>query len=272
MGLASPLVAQRRFRLPEAMKEVSGLYVEQPNRLWWHNDSGHAPVLYLTDGEGRLQAAYPLACNSIDWEDISHDEQGNIYIGDIGDNREVRDTLTIYRFQPANGQLDSLRYQYEGGQHFNSEAFFWHNDSLHIFTKSRIRRAKLPVYHFVVPAQMGVHTATLRDSFALRKRVVTAAAIDEDTGKVGLLAYYFTRRLGFIPYSAANVYWFDDYSGNRFLRGQMTSKRISCVVATQYESLDIWEGDEWMVASEQTLFIKAKAKKVKAKRRPVPMR
>jgi hypothetical protein len=46
----------------------------------------------------------------------------------------------------------------------------------------------------------------------------------------------------------------------------MRSRRISFIVATQYESVDFLNPDQLLVASEQTLFIKAKAKRVKWKR------
>ncbi|RME99948.1 MAG: hypothetical protein D6772_06985, partial [Bacteroidetes bacterium] len=97
----------------------------------------------------------------------------------------------------------------------------------------------------------------------LRKRVVTAAAIDQQTGELALLAYFYTRRLGFIPYSAANVYTFRGGPEGYPLRGVCRERRISFLVATQYESLDFWGQEELLVASEMTLFIKAKAKRVR---------
>ena len=200
-----------------------------------------------------------------DWEDLTHDDAGRLFIGDFGDNRRMRSQLQVYRYDPQDESMDSLQFSYPDDRFYDVEAFFWHRDSLHLFTKSRIQRAELSTYHFVVPAAVGQHTAELRDSLQLRKRVVTAAAIHPETGQVALLAYYFKFRLGFIPYSAANVYYFSDYPEGHFLQGKQRSRRISLFLATQYESLDFLTAERLMVASEQTVFIKPKAKRIRWK-------
>ena len=252
-----------RFRLPMELYEVSGLVVSGQDSLWWHNDGGNAAELFLTNRAGQLLQQIPLPLQNYDWEDLTHDDKGNLYLGDFGDNRRNREVLKIYKYNPKTGVVDSLSFSYQNGQKHDTEAFLWHQDTFHLFTKSRIKRADLVTYHYVVPAHGGQQTAILRDSLSLRKRAVTAAAIHPETGTVALLAYYYTRRLGFIPYSAANVYFFEDYPDGRFLQGRRQSRRISFLVATQYESLDFLNSEELLVASERTLFIKAKAKRIR---------
>lgn len=255
----------RCFKLPAQLEEVSGLYRQANDSLWWHNDSGSAPVLYLTNAHGELLDQRRLPVRAIDWEDITADNNGNIYIGDFGDNRRRRDELRVYRYSLADNRVDSIVFEYPHGKKYDVEAMAWQGDELHLFTKSRIAKGMLMTYHMVLPDQAGAYTAELRDSFALRKRVVTAAAYDEVTGDWTLLAYFYKRRLGFIPYSAANVFVFKNAPAGYPLRGQMLRKRISWLVATQYESVDFWDGRHILVASEKTLFIKAKAKRVRRK-------
>lgn len=256
----------RKFRLPNELREVSGLVVTSADSLWWHNDGGNNAELFLTNGRGEIQSTINLSTViNQDWEDLTHDGQGRLFIGDFGDNRRMRSPLQVYCYDPRLEQLDSLQFSYPDDRFYDVEAFFWHQDSLHLFTKSRIQRADLTTYHFVVPAMAGQHIAELRDSLELRKRVVTAAAIHPESGQVALLAYYFKFRLGFIPYSAANVYYFTDYPEGHFLQGKRCSRRISLFLATQYESLDFLTQERLLVASEQTVFIKPKAKKVRWK-------
>lgn len=268
--LSVPLMAQskspRKFRLPQELREVSGLVVNSVDSLWWHNDGGNAAELFLTNGRGEIQSAIslPTIINQ-DWEDLTQDDQGRLFIGDFGDNRRVRSQLQVYRYDPRQEQLDSLQFSYSDHRFYDVEAFFWYQDSLHLFTKSQIKRADLMTYHFVLPAESGPQTAELRDSLPLRKRAVTAAAIHPETGQVALLAYYFKFRLGFLPYSAANVYYFKDYPEGHFLKGEMCSRRISLFLATQYESLDFLSPERLLVASEQTVFIKPKAKRIRWK-------
>ena len=256
----------RRLRLPYELKEVSGLAITAADSLWWHNDSGNSPSLFLSDRSGVLATELALPLRNRDWEDLTHDADGNLYLGDFGDNRRRRDDLKIYRIDPKLMKVDSFPFIYQDGLHHDTEAFLWHQDTFHLFTKSPISRDDLMTYHYVLPVAEGPQVAILRDSLPIRKRAVTAAAIHPETGRVALLAYYYTKRLGFIPYSAANVYFFENYPEGHFLRGRMRSRRISFVVATQYESLDFLNADQLLVASETTLFIKAKAKRIRRRR------
>lgn len=259
-----------KIRLPEELNEVSGLYIQSADSLWWHNDSGGKAALYLSDRDGELRsvAQIPTAQNT-DWEDLTYDTNGHIYIGDFGNNRRQRTDLRIYRYNPDTEQTETIYFDYPQSAQYDVEAFVWFQDALHLFTKSRISRADLTSYHFVVPAVAGNHQAVLLDSLVLRKRAVTAAAVDHESGRMVLLAYYYTKRLGFIPYSAANIYCFEPSAEGRWLQQPMRSRRISFLIATQYESVDFLNPNQVLVASEQTLFIKAKAKRVKWKGKKV---
>lgn len=266
-GLAQP----RKIKLPPVLNEVSGLYYAGPDSLWWHNDSGDAPALYLTDSQGRIQKQVVLpALRNVDWEDITADNRGRLYIGDFGNNGSRRRDLRIYAYDPAEESLDSISFRYpdqtafpplQGS--FDVEAFFWHNDSLHLFSKSRMPKSSFVTRHYVLSDRASDQTAELRDSLLLRKRVVTGAALDHATGTVALVAYYYRKLLGILPLSKASVFLFRDYPAGHFLRGPYRRKRISCLVAPQYESIDFTGGRFLYVASEKTLFVKPRAKRIK---------
>jgi hypothetical protein len=68
---ASGLVASRRY---------SGVF-------WTICDSGNLPLLFAIDRTGKLLAEYALdKTANVDWESIAVDDQGNLYIGDVGNN------------------------------------------------------------------------------------------------------------------------------------------------------------------------------------------
>ena len=71
--------------------------------VWWtHNDSGNAPTLYATTMEGKLIREVPLpSASNLDWEDLALDQQGNLWVGDIGDNLRWRSSITLYRVPTA---------------------------------------------------------------------------------------------------------------------------------------------------------------------------
>ncbi len=277
--MAAQIGAQaKRFRLPAVLEEASGLYYAAPDSLWWHNDSGDGPRLLLTDGAGRLQREVLLPVRHVDWEDITHDNQGNIYIGDFGNNANRRKDLCIYIYRPNENVIDSILFDYPD-QHafpppvaqwnFDMEGFFWHEDSLHLFSKNRLQKGNYYTKHYTLPAQSGTYTAVLRDSVHLKKRVVTAAAISPDGQTVALLAYYFNRRLGFVPITATSIYAFHHFNDNNFTKGKIRKQPVrKFLVPTQYEALDFIDNRRVYVASERTPLFRQRAKRVRLRLPP----
>lgn len=263
---------KKQFRLPDVLKEVSGLHYAAPDSLWWLNDSGNSPTLYLTNGVGEIKAQIHLPIRNVDWEDLTGDDKGRLYIGDFGNNRSLRQDLKIYAYEPATGKLDSIAFRYpdqanyngtSATQSFNVEGFFWYQDSLHLFSKSQLPKSNYLTKHYVLSQQGGTQMAELRDSIILKKRAVTAAAIDPATGRVALLSYYYKVVLGFWPISKASVYFFEDYPSGYFLRGKQSRKKASCLLALQYESLDFIDDKYLYIASEQTKFFRPRVKRVR---------
>ncbi len=274
--LAAQNRPKKQFRLPEVLREVSGLHYAAADSLWWLNDSGNSPTLYLTNGVGEIKEEIRLPIRNVDWEDLTGDDKGRLYIGDFGNNRSLRKDLKIYVYEPGSGTLDSIAFQYpdqsnyngtSATQSFNVEGFFWHQDSLHLFSKSQLPKSNYLTKHYVLSQQGRNQMAELRDSIVLKKRAVTAAAIDPTTGRVALLSYYYKVVLGFWPISKASVYFFEDYPTGYFLRGKQSRKKASCLLALQYESLDFIDGKYLYIASEQTKFFKPRVKRLRIPKR-----
>ena len=68
--------------------ESSGIVESRkhPGVFWTHNDSGNAPILYAIRRDGSLINQFPIHTLAIDWEDIAIDDDGHLYLGDIGNN------------------------------------------------------------------------------------------------------------------------------------------------------------------------------------------
>lgn len=273
-----PLLAQQqRARLPAPLAEASGLHIASPDSLWWHNDSGGKAALFLTNGQGRLLAEVPVsqAVNK-DWEDLTTDPQGRFYIGDFGNNANRRRDLCIYIFNPAASTTDSILFSYPDQTAFpppphqaayDMEAFFWWNDTLHLFSKNRLVAGNYLTRHYTLPAAPGRYTAELVDSVLLPKRVATAAAIRPDGSQVAILSYFVKRILGFIPVTRTTVFLWEDFPGNRFLQGRYKAVRVrKCLFPTQYEAMDYRPDGALLIASESLPFRKAHFRTLPSKR------
>lgn len=260
--LFSQKVPARRTVLPAAIREVSGMTRTPEGAFWLLNDSRNPPELFRVDPHtGALLETRKLPVPNRDWEDLTSDNSGHLYIGDFGNNKNARQNLCVFRYHPANGTLDSIQFRYpdqdafppddERAWNFNCEAMVFFRDSLHLFSKN-VFKGNFVTKHYVLPAQPGNYVAILRDSLILKNRVVTGAALSPDGRTLAITSYIIGKKLGFIPYTKATAYFFRDFSGTQFLRGRREGRRLpKCFIARQFESILWWDNDHWLVANEQ---------------------
>lgn len=167
--------------------ESSGLATgKRPGTFWTHNDSGGKPELYLFGLDGKLldTKAVPDAKN-IDWEDLTHDDNGNLYIGDFGNNASQRNVFDIYRFNPESHSSERITFRYRSTPP-DCESFFYHQGSLYLFSKNWGKDKWVKMYR--LPAQAGEHTVAAGDSIRINAQV-TSAAISPDGKTFALLTY-----------------------------------------------------------------------------------
>ncbi len=135
----------------EALTETSGITASRVagDVIWAHNDSGDDATLYAVGPAGEDLGAFVVAgALAFDWEDIASGpgpEAGlsYLYIGDIGDNFDIRDgRVTVYRVadQDPTTLIDSLpgsvalTLDFPDGGH-DAEALFIADGFIHIVTK-----------------------------------------------------------------------------------------------------------------------------------------
>lgn len=145
-----------------SINESSGLAASRRHAgvFWTHNDSGSGPLIYAFDRSGEHRGVWRVTgANAIDWEDMAigpgpSRDSDYLYLGDIGDNRKLRDEIVVYRVaeptilsagreSTGNAALptpraDVLRLQYPDGKH-DAETLLVHPETadLYVITKSR---------------------------------------------------------------------------------------------------------------------------------------
>lgn len=260
---------QRLTRLPDRLEEASGLYVQDENTFWLHNDSGGRPTLYAVDGQGHLQDSLPIVgAENRDWEDLSHDDQGNLYIFDSGNNLNQRQDLKVYKWNIAQQKLATISYSYpdqhtfppadRGQWGFDGEGGFWFQDSLYLFSKDYLPNNRYQTRLYALPDRAGDYSATLKDSLILNRRVVTAAAISADGKQVALLSYLFRRRK-LIPKSRGSVFLLTDFSGTDFFSGKIRQLNIPRIgLGRQFEAMDFLDEKTLLIGAEQTAIHQAR--------------
>ena len=184
-----------------SVRESSGVVASRQHAgvLWTHNDKGNAPVIYAINREGAPLAEYHVDATHDDWEDIATDNEGHLYIGNIGNNKSDREWVEVHRLpepDPVAGRAargDSLsvrpdrtwRLRFPGAP-FDSEALFVHGPHGYVLSK----------HHDGGPAGLYRFPLDAGDELTLEKVAelptsgpVTAADLSADGSTLAVLTY-----------------------------------------------------------------------------------
>jgi hypothetical protein len=176
--------------LPSSLKEVSAIeVVKGSNLLWIIEDAGNKNNIYGLDLKGNIVKDIDISnASNIDWEDLTSDKLGNLYIGDFGNNSKNRDDFTIYKVSNLkNDKTTAKRINFilpKDVKTEDFEAFFIQNNAFYIFSKENKSSMLLKV-----PNIIGKHTAELVTDFNLdgKHHKITSADISDDGKTVVLL-------------------------------------------------------------------------------------
>jgi hypothetical protein len=184
-------------KLPIQINESSGLAnIKSKNTFLTHNDGGGFTELYEIDSLGNLISTMPIPfTKNNDWEDLASDENNHVFIGDFGNNTNIRTDLTIYKIDLKSEEKPEIITFNFGDQkdfpptkeslNFDCEAMFFSNDSLYLFSKNRgEKHTKL----YVLPSKPGNYTVLPKASIYL-KASITAADISPNGKQYALLSY-----------------------------------------------------------------------------------
>lgn len=191
--------------LSKLLKEVSGNeMITNSNLIWMINDSGNKSEVYGVSQVGKIESVVKVNAKNHDWEDLTSDEVGNLYIGDFGNNSGKRKKLHILKIanqsllQKKVVDVEKITFEYpklKGKKKkvsYDAEGFFYYNNSFYIFTKSRQKKKLGRTLLFRVPNEIGKHKAELISEYSFCNDIdcrITAADISNNTKKVVLLSH-----------------------------------------------------------------------------------
>lgn len=194
--------AKKLTKLPKEVNETSGL-IYWDKALWTINDGGNPAELYKLDtASGKILSKITIHnARNKDWEALTQCDSF-IYIGDFGNNLGNRKDLCVYRISKQELSGDSIQavsssvihFHYPEQEHFtpkkratewDAEAFFFFQDSLHIFTKNWVDGSTV---RYTIPSRPGRYAAQVKDTIQVGG-LITDAAYNAQNGCIILLGY-----------------------------------------------------------------------------------
>jgi hypothetical protein len=191
------------------------------------NDGGNSPKIYGVSKKGNIKKVLKIDAKNNDWEELASDKEGNLYIGDFGNNDNKRKDLAILKvahkdlMNSESVSVERIQFYYPNQKKFpptkkqlffDAESFFYFNNAFYIFTKSRVKNEYGKTSLYKIPATLGTHEAVFISEFnhcnAL-KCWITSADISNDGTNVVLLSH-----------TAALI--FSNFKGDDFFSGNLT--------------------------------------------------
>lgn len=248
---------QVEFSLPKKLKEVSGIALSQDKKtIWAIEDQGNKNVVYGVDMQGKLLKDVLVEnAENNDWEDITKDAQGNIYLGDFGNNDNNRQNLSILKLdlktpsQATTKVVQTTKFHYEGQTEFppkksnwlyDCEAFVEMDGNFYLFTKNRSKGFDGTFLVFKIPNKEGDFEAKLIGKLKLNGKysdaAITSAAINSTKDKIVLLNH-------------KNIHVLSGFSANDFNTAKI--QKISLNHNSQKEAVVFLDDKTLLIADEK---------------------
>jgi len=235
--------------LPDQLPECSGMVAYEDYWLTI-NDSGGGNDIHILDRStgDYIRKVEILGATNVDWESLTI-YQGELYIGDTGNNIGNRMDLGVYKIALADINQDEVTstffpYKYEDqidfdpepeAHPFDCEAIIVNEQGIHLFTKGWNFGM---IGHYLVDINAGSDNAIIVDEINLNG-LVTGAHIDEN----GTLGFTGTDGNAFL-------WLFFDYQVGAFFSGN--KRKIGLGFLGQNESLYLDENQTAWITSEDT--------------------
>ena len=250
--------------LPGKLDEVSGMVTFETGRVWVVEDSSNPDKVREIDTLGKEQAVFKVSdAKNRDWEALTRDSAGHLYIGDFGNNQNRRKNLRIYKLpDPRREKGDkiparTIAFSYPTQRDFpppdrelryDAEALFHAGGQLYIITKNRSRPHDGTADVYRVPDAPGTYEAEWLGALSLcgegrgRACQVTDAALSPDGERLVLLGY-------------GTLWVFESFRASLFEEPgpeKLVPKVVSLGARTQLEALCFAGNDLLYLADERS--------------------
>lgn len=244
-------------QLPGSLEENSGMVTFGDSTVWFIEDNGNKDGIYQINFKGDIQKSLKITNgDNDDWEDLAQDKDGNVYIGDIGNNDNQRKNLVIYKIRnptiEKGNKIDAERIEFyypdqkefppkKNALFYDGEALFHYGNKLFIVTKNRSDPFQGEAHIYTLPDTKGKYEATLVGSFTpctdWKICQITSMDISPKGDKIVALSY-------------GKLFVFTQFTWDDFSKGKM--QEIDLGTRTQLESVTFLNENTLLISDERS--------------------
>ncbi len=246
------------FSLPKEIKESSAVQiVKNSDLIWTLQDKNNAPNLYGISHKGQLVHTVKVTdADNNDWEDLTTDESGNLYIGDFGNNTNDRQNLSIYKINNTDLTKNETTIAYKiefyypeqksfppkkSQRIYDAESFFYWENHFYIVTKNRSSAFDGTTALYKIPNKTGRYPAQIIGQFKTCDNynhcAITSADINSDGSQVVLL-------------SSDKIWLFSEYKNDAFFDGEVLQYELD--IFSQKEGICFVDNKRVFITDERT--------------------
>jgi len=243
--------------LDSKLKEISGIEFDKAGNLWGINDGGNGAKLHKIDKDGKVSKSITITnAKNLDWEDMTQDNFGHFFIGDFGNNDNVRKWLTIYKIEnpidikSSETEAEIIKFTFPkqlnfppkaSEKNFDLEAFVYYKNNLYLFSKNRTEPFDGDTNLYKIGDHADNYQADFINNFntctTLEKLCwITSAALSPDRTKLVLL-------------DSERLWLFENWQGDDFFSGD--AYEIDLGIVTQKEAVTFFDNNTIMFSDEE---------------------
>jgi hypothetical protein len=251
------LYSSKLFTLDIKLKEISGIEMDKAGNFWGINDGDNLAQLHQIQNDGTVNRTITITnAKNLDWEDMTQDDFGHFFIGDFGNNDNIRKWLTIYKIENpidikgTKTQAEIIKFTFPeqlnfppkaSEKNFDIEAFVFYKKNLYLFSKNRTKPFDGDTNLYKIGDHPDNYQAAFISNFntcTTHEKLcwITSAALSPDRTKLVLL-------------DSERLWLFENWQDDNFFSGD--SYKIDLGIVTQKEAVTFSDNNTIIFTDEE---------------------
>lgn len=240
-----------------SLKEISGIEYDKNGNLWGINDGDNSAQLHQIEKDGSVSRSITITnAKNLDWEDMTQDDFGHFFIGDFGNNDNIRKWFTIYKIESpidikgTETEAEIIKFTFPKQLHyppkaseknFDFEAFVFYKKHLYMFSKNRTKPFDGDTNLYRIGDHADNYEAEFVSNFNTCTTLeelcwITSAALSPDRTKLILL-------------DSERLWLFENWQGDDFFSGD--AYKINLGIVTQKEAVTFFDNNTVIFTDEE---------------------